>query len=90
MYAADTKAKLAASINKLERIAKAEYKNAKSAIPLVKRDSSIGFETSMGYQCDEKALKWKLRQLDYVINSEILLYKRSVDPKFGEGKYIKF
>ena len=44
----------------------------------------------MGYQCDEKALKWKLRQLDYVINSEILLYKRSVDPKFGEGKYIKF
>ena len=90
MYAADTKAKLAASINKLERIAKAEYKNAKSAIPLVKRDSSIGFEASMGYQCDEKALKWKLRQLDYVINFEILLYKRSVDPKFGEGKYIKF
>lgn len=90
MYSADTKAKLSACLAKLERIAKAEYKNAKSAIPLVKRDSSIGFEASMGYQCDEAAIRWKLRQLDYVINSEILLYKRSVDPKFGEGKYIKF
>lgn len=90
LYSADTKKKLGASINKLERIAKSEYKNAKSAIPLVRRDSSIGFEASMGYQCDEKAIKWKLRQLDYLINSEILLYKRSYDAKFGEGKYIKF
>lgn len=90
LYSADTKPKLAACLTKLERIAKAEYKNAKSAIPIVKRDSSIGFEASMGYQCDEAAIKWKLRQLDYVINSEILLYKRSVDKKYGEGKYIKF
>ncbi len=90
MYCADTKAKLKSSLTKLERIAKAEYKNAKSAIPLVRRDSSIGFEASMGYQCDETAICWKLRQLDYLLNSEIMLYKRSVDPKFGEGKYIKF
>ena len=90
LFSADTKPKLAACLSKLERIAKAEYKNAKSAIPIVKRDSSIGFESSMGYQCDEAAIRWKLRQLDYVINSEIMLYKRSVDKKYGEGKYIKF
>lgn len=76
-------------IPRLEAIGRAEIKNAESAIPLVEKDSSLGFEASMGYQCDKKALEWKIRQVNYMIDTELALYKRSYDPAFA-GRYFKF
>ncbi|MBQ8302010.1 MAG: hypothetical protein IJX97_00485 [Clostridia bacterium] len=91
LLSADTKPKLASAIRQLERIARAEIKNAESAIPLVKRDSSIGYECSMGYQCDEKALRWKIKQTNYIIDTELALYKKSVgDPSVDPGRTFKF
>lgn len=91
LLSADTKEKLSSAIRHLESIARAEIKNAESAIPLVKRDSAIGYESSMGYQCDEKALLWKIKQTSYVIDTELALYKKSVgDPSVDPSRTFKF
>ncbi len=76
-------------VPKLEAIGRAEIKNAEKTIPLVEYDSSIGYEPSMGYQCDKKALLWKIKQVNYMIDTELALYKRSYDQSF-KNNYYKF
>ena len=39
-------------------------------------DSRLGWEPSMEYVGDEKALRWKLRQLDFDINYTINDFKK--------------
>ena len=91
LLTAETKEKLASAIRELERIARAELKNAESAIPIVKKDSALGFECSMSYQCDEKALLWKIKQTNYIIDTELALYKKSVgDPSIDPNRTFKF
>ena len=74
---------------RLERIGRDEIKNAEATIPLVERDSAIGYEPSMGYQCDKASLLWKIKQVNYMIDTELALYKRSYDPEYA-GRYYKF
>ncbi len=76
-------------VKRLEAIGRAEIKNAEAAIPLVERDSAIGYEPSMGYQCDKAALLWKIKQVNYMINTELALYKRCYDKSY-KGNYYKF
>lgn len=38
-----------------------EIANAESTIPLVERDSRLGFEPSMEYMCDKAHIHWKIR-----------------------------
>ena len=91
LLSADTKPRLAAAIRALERIGRAELRNAESAIPLVRHDSAIGFECSMGYQCDEKALRWKIKQVNYMLDTELALYKKSIgDPSVDPDRCFKF
>lgn len=91
LLTAENKEKLASAIRQLERIARAEIKNAESTIPLVKKDSAIGFECSMGYQCDEKALLWKIKLTNYIIDTELALYKKSAgDPSIDPNRTFKF
>ncbi len=90
LLGADTKAKLSKAINEIERIAKAELENAKSTIPLVERDSSIGYEASMGYQCDRRGLEWKIEHTEYMLGVELEFYKSCLNPEAYEGRYFKF
>ena len=46
--------------NKMTEIAKDEIENARKTIPLVERDSRLGFEPSMEYMCDKAHLEWKI------------------------------
>ncbi len=59
----------------IQQLAEAERKNVKTAIPMVCKDSSLGYEPSMDYVCDKEALLWKLKQLDYMVNAELKPYK---------------
>ena len=52
---------------KLEAMAKAEIKNAESAIPLVDADSRLGWEPSMEYVTDRWHIEWKIRQVNYML-----------------------
>lgn len=58
-------------INEAEKIIAYERKNAENAIACVLKDSRLGWEPSMEYMGDKQHIEWKLRQLDYVLNSEL-------------------
>ena len=73
---ADSWDKLEKLADKIERIARKEIENAEKSIPLAQKDSAIGYEPSMGYVCDEAALRWKLRQMEYMLNLELPIYRR--------------
>jgi len=55
-----------------------EYDNVLAAIPCVKLDSRLGWEPRQEYRCNEDQLLWKLRQIDYVRNTELRSYQNSI------------
>jgi hypothetical protein len=75
LYAEGNAKKLLAITNEIEKIARAEIKNAEETIPIVEKDSAIGFEPSMLYQCDKRGLLWKIKQVNYMINFELPRYR---------------
>ena len=73
---ARTKEKTLSLCDKIEKLARDEIKNAEAAIPLVRRDSMLGYEPSMLYQSDEKAILWKIKQVNYMIDVELDMYRK--------------
>ena len=65
-------------LDKMETILLEEIKNAEETIPLVEHDSRLGWEPSMLYVTDKWHLEWKIRHCNYVINSEINMFKRGL------------
>ena len=66
-------------ISEIERLANEEIKNAENAIPLVELDSRLGWEPSMEYMTDVEHITWKIRQVRYVLESELVTYKKSLE-----------
>ncbi len=79
LKAAPTAEKIRPIIAKMERIVKREMENAKATIPLVQKDSSLGYEPSMDYQCNAECLEWKLRHMDYLLRVELPRYINELD-----------
>jgi len=79
MHAEQDKEKLDAILADMEVLLKAERANAEETIPLVQIDSRLGWEPSMEYMTDEAHLRWKLRQVDYVLQTELAGTKRSLE-----------
>lgn len=63
----------------IERLALSEIENAKSAIPLVRLDSRLGWEPSMDYITDEKSIMWKIKQVEFMLNTELATYKKRLE-----------
>jgi hypothetical protein len=61
-----------------EKLLYEEIKNAEAAIPLVKADSCLGYEQSMGYLGDAEQIIWKIKQVEYVIKVELKEFKKRV------------
>jgi len=59
-------------------IARDEIANAKATIPLVQRDSRLGWEPTMEYMCDEAHLRWKIRQVELMMKNELSIYETSL------------
>ncbi len=79
LFSADNKQKMASAVMNIKRIANAELANAKKSIPFVEKDSSIGFEPSMGYACDKERIEWKIKQVNYMLNHELSIYEKNYD-----------
>ncbi len=78
LYGAVSNAELTAALDRLQAIAEAEIVNAEAAIPLVRLDSRLGWEPSMGYLGDEAHLRWKIRQVRLVLDCELTRYRASL------------
>ena len=74
----DDKAKIEKIVDDMEQLLLDERDNAEKTIPLVQQDSRLGWEPSMLYITDEWHLRWKIRQVDYVLNSEIQQYRKAL------------
>lgn len=75
---------IACQIEKLEEIAHKEIANAKEAIPLVKANSRLGWEPSMEYLGDEEHIRWKIRQVEYVLELELGKLKKGLQLNLEE------
>lgn len=64
-----------AGISELEALANAEIANVEACIPLVEADSRLGWEPSMEYICDKEHLLWKLKQVNFVIDTELARWR---------------
>ena len=62
---------LSTHLDKLLRIGAMEIENVKATLPLVDRDSRLGFEPSMDYVGDRAHLEWKLKLTESILNEEI-------------------
>ncbi len=71
MKAMQNRTEILKIIEELKSIAELERSNASEAIEYVALDSRLGWEPSMEYMCDEAHIRWKLKHLDYVINTEL-------------------
>lgn len=58
-------------LDEIEALQRKEKENVLDTIPLVEADSALGFEPSMLYITDRRHLEWKLRQIDFVVNTEM-------------------
>ena len=67
----------AAILNQIEESLVKERKNAEDTIPAVQTDSRLGWEPMQDYLCDEEALRWKMRQIDYELNFELPKFRKS-------------
>ena len=61
---AATEAEKAAARRRIQELARAEYDNAKAAIPLVEYDSELGWEPSMEYVGGPEQIRWKLKRME--------------------------
>ena len=66
--------KIRVIIGKLEKLVNREIDNVMATIPLVQKDSALGYEPSMDYQCDAECLEWKLRHMEYLLRVELPRY----------------
>lgn len=67
-----------ALLDEMAALAEREITNAEAAIPLVRADSRIGWEPTMGYLADEAHLRWKIAHVRRVLDQEIPQYRRTV------------
>lgn len=58
-----------------------EIRNAVATIPLVEKDSRLGWEPSMDYMTDAPRLRWKIAQVRNVLATEIPAYRRAINSR---------
>ncbi len=73
-------------IGQIKELMGAEYDNAQKAIPLVERDSRLGWGPSMDYVADGEHIRWKLRHIDYVMEHEVGCYEAASSEKWFPDK----
>ena len=67
-----------ALLDQMVELAEREIANAQETIPLVERDSRLGFEPSMEYMTDRRHLEWKIAVVRRVVDHEIAQYRKAL------------
>ncbi|MBQ7897280.1 MAG: hypothetical protein IJ323_02530 [Clostridia bacterium] len=77
-YAEEDVHKISEHLCEMERIARDEIENTRSAIPLVRLNSRLGWEPSMEYLADEEHLIWKINQVETMIKIDLGEFKEAI------------
>ncbi|MBQ8893344.1 MAG: hypothetical protein IJ043_02925 [Clostridia bacterium] len=79
MNVCDNKSDLLSIYGQMQALLEDEIENAESAVPLVEKDSRLGFEPSMLYVTDKWHIEWKIRQVRYVIDTDLQKYRKGIE-----------
>ncbi len=71
LYSSTTGNEYEACLNEIEALLKEEIQNTEATIPLVEADSRLGWEPSMLYITDRWHLEWKIRQVQYTLQTDM-------------------
>lgn len=82
LYAEEERESLLKIVSDMEKLLDAEIENAKAALPLVDFDSRLGWEPTMEYLGDRAHIEWKIRQVGYVLEKEMVKLKASIELEF--------
>ena len=63
--------KLSEYLDQMTALLTEEQEIARKSLPLVDRDSVLGWEPSMEYRGDEEHILWKIAQVEYMIKVEL-------------------
>jgi len=75
LHSEKDRVKIGQVLDEMEEVGRLEIANAESAIPFVELDSRLGWEPSMEYLGDADHIRWKIRQLKYVLEREVADYR---------------
>ena len=79
LYAEEEREALLKIVDDMEALLLKEKANAEAALPCVDYDSRLGWEPTMEYLGDREHIEWKIRQLGYVLEKEIVKLKKSIE-----------
>ncbi len=75
---AETKHEINKITAKIKSIAESEIANAEESIEYAEKDSSIGYEPSMGYVASPARIGWKIRQVKRMLKAELSVYEKNL------------
>lgn len=78
LFIAESNKKVAKIISDIKKLGESEIKNSEKALKIVDKDSSLGFEPSMGYGGDRAHIEWKIRQVKHMISYELSIYENGL------------
>lgn len=78
LFIASSNKEVKSIIDGIRKLGAAEIKNAKKALKIVDKDSSLGFEPSMGYGGDRAHIEWKIRQVEHMMTHELGIYENGL------------
>lgn len=78
LMVAETKGKINKITAKIRKIAEREIENAEESIEYAEKDSSIGYEPSMGYVASPKRIAWKIKQVKRMLKAELSVYEQNL------------
>ncbi len=62
----------------IRKIAQEEIANAEESVEYAEKDSAIGYEPSMGYVASPDRIRWKIKQVKYMLNCELSNYEKNL------------
>lgn len=76
---APSKTEASKILDNIVAIAENEIQNAENSIEYAEKDSGIGFECSMCYRADKELILWKIKQVKYMLDNEVLMYRNCLE-----------
>ena len=78
LFIASSNKEVKSIIDGIRKLGAKEIKNAEKALKIVDKDSSLGYEPSMGYGGDRAHIEWKIRQVKHMMAYELGIYENGL------------
>lgn len=78
LFIAGSNEEVKSIIDGIRKLGASEISNAEKTLKIVDKDSSLGYEPSMGYGGDRAHIEWKIRQVKHMMEYELGIYEKGL------------